>query len=305
MTEQRLVLGTAQLGLPYGIANARGLLAAAEVDVLLACAVELGIRAFDTAPAYGVAEERIGAWLQGERLSSAVTITTKLPGLGTGIAPSSIARTVADAVEGSRRRLRIDMIDVYLLHDPSDLERYGPALLDALALERARGHIRSAGLSAYAPDEAALCLEIAGLGSVQHPLNLLDRRLTTDGLLLDLLGAGVAVQARSLFLQGLFALDPSRIPERARAAREPLASLHRLCADWGMRPIDAALPTVLALGPSSAVIGADTPEHLRAAVASAGRPIPNGLLRAIENELTDVPVAAIDPRRWIDAEPDA
>ena len=59
----RLTLGTAQLGLRYGIANRAGRPDDATAAALLDRAWDLGIRSFDTARAYGDAEARLGGWL--------------------------------------------------------------------------------------------------------------------------------------------------------------------------------------------------------------------------------------------------
>lgn len=57
-----LSLGTAQLGLHYGIANYHGPLTDVEAWRLLDAAWGCGIRHLDTAPIYGKAEERINQW---------------------------------------------------------------------------------------------------------------------------------------------------------------------------------------------------------------------------------------------------
>ena len=53
---KRLILGTAQFGLPYGISNQRGQIPEAEVAAILAEAAKAGIDTLDTAAAYGSSE---------------------------------------------------------------------------------------------------------------------------------------------------------------------------------------------------------------------------------------------------------
>ena len=55
-----LSLGTAQLGLKYGIANRVGMLSTRQAFEILDAAWRNDIHALDTAPSYGKSEERIG-----------------------------------------------------------------------------------------------------------------------------------------------------------------------------------------------------------------------------------------------------
>lgn len=57
----KLVLGTVQFGLPYGIANQSGQVSRAEAKVILALARSAGIDTLDTAIAYGESETCLGA----------------------------------------------------------------------------------------------------------------------------------------------------------------------------------------------------------------------------------------------------
>ena len=65
----RLVLGTVALGLPYGlpakVEDRLALIPAERATAVVQAAWEMGIRTFDTAPAYGCAETRLGTALQG------------------------------------------------------------------------------------------------------------------------------------------------------------------------------------------------------------------------------------------------
>ena len=62
----RLALGTVQLGLDYGISNARGRVPEQEAFAILDRAVANGVRLFDTAAAYGNSEAVLGRWLRSQ-----------------------------------------------------------------------------------------------------------------------------------------------------------------------------------------------------------------------------------------------
>ena len=69
-------LGTAQLGLNYGVTNQKGLLTEKAAYDLILRAVQSGCMRFDTARAYGLAENRLGNFLAQKKVSA--DIVTKL-----------------------------------------------------------------------------------------------------------------------------------------------------------------------------------------------------------------------------------
>src|SRR4029078_9433621 len=73
----KIVLGTVQLGLPYGRGAASPGMLKADSFRILDAAFSLGIRAFDTAEAYGSSAERLRAWIDTRRNAGEVKVTTK------------------------------------------------------------------------------------------------------------------------------------------------------------------------------------------------------------------------------------
>ena len=92
-----LVLGSVQLGVPYGAANRVGKPSRAAALQLVARAADAGITKFDTARAYGDSEERLGEAL---RTRKAIRTITKLSPLGE-LAPDATQREVRAAVDAS------------------------------------------------------------------------------------------------------------------------------------------------------------------------------------------------------------
>ena len=74
----RMMLGTVQFGLPYGVANHTGQPSYDEVVRIVAAAVEGGVNCFDTAAAYGTSEEVLGNALHELGLADQVTVVTKV-----------------------------------------------------------------------------------------------------------------------------------------------------------------------------------------------------------------------------------
>jgi predicted oxidoreductase len=125
------------------------------VRELIGAALETGIRLFDHADIYGgdgKAEEAFGnALAESPRLRDEMVIATKC-GIIPGVPYDSSAAHIVRAAEGSLRRLRIDVIDLYQIHRP-DLLAHPEEVAGALAKLRAEGKIRWAGVSNYTPSQ--------------------------------------------------------------------------------------------------------------------------------------------------------
>ncbi len=130
---------------------------------LLDDALALGINLLDTAPAYGIAEERLGQLL-GARREQFVLVTKcgeEFAG-GESTYDFSAAHTRL-SVERSLRRLRTDRLDCVLAHCPrSDFEALSQGVvLETLAALKQEGKIRSFGASINSHAGGTLALELA------------------------------------------------------------------------------------------------------------------------------------------------
>ena len=297
MSGGRLSLGTAQLGMIYGVASRGELPSEAHAASLLGAAVELGIDCLDTAAAYGLAESRIGAFLTARGLHDRVAVCTKLSSLR-DVPTTDVGREVARRLTVSLQHLCADRIDSVLLHDAADLSRHGEALVAALVAEQFRGRVVDIGVSVYSPHELAALERYRELNVVQHPFNLLDRRLLADDWPRRLARQGVKLQLRSVLLQGVLAAGPDRLPETLSFAGPIVKRLHALLAELGVAPLEIAVAFAAALEPDRIVIAADSVRQLQTLVAAAGNRVPQDLVALLEAELGAVPDALIDPRLW-------
>ena len=75
MSIEKLILGTVQFGLPYGINNQTGQLSKESVFKILNLAYENGITLLDTAGAYGQAEKILGEYFSLYKAKSFKVIT--------------------------------------------------------------------------------------------------------------------------------------------------------------------------------------------------------------------------------------
>ena len=106
----KIGLGTAQLGLDYGIANRGGLLSRTEVLAILDCAIEHEVRVLDTSPSYGECERRIGEL---KPPGAHFSIVTKTPPLSGEV---DAAQHVESHLRESLRRLAAPGVHGLLVH---------------------------------------------------------------------------------------------------------------------------------------------------------------------------------------------
>ena len=238
MTPQ-LCLGTAQLGLTYGITNTVGQVPEEAVAPILAQAMQAGIGWLDTAQAYGNAEAVLGRQLP---TAHRFRLISKLPAQQQPEFSAQDAKAWEQSVVTSCRHLGVRALDALLLHSPADLAKPGSQHLEAWLLSlRERGVVERIGISIYTADDLD-GVNPGLLDLVQAPLSLFDQRLLEDGTLTHLRARGTAIHARSVYLQGLLLTPAGQWPSWAsKKARSHQQALETLAEERGCRLIDMAL----------------------------------------------------------------
>ena len=112
-----MVLGTAQFGMDYGIANTIGKPSNEDVFQILDLAWESGVRKFDTAPSYN-SESLLGEFILNKGIQDKIKVLTKIPSLN-GL--SDYETIIIKSTELSLKNLGCP-IDVLFFHDPKDSE---------------------------------------------------------------------------------------------------------------------------------------------------------------------------------------
>ena len=220
------------------------------VDELLDVAAEGGVTLLDTAPAYQLSEERLGAALARRGDRERWVLSTKVGEAFDGerstfdFAPES----VRPSVERSLRLLGTDRVEVLLVHSDGDAEtRLGEiGTLDAMRDLKSAGLVRAIGVSVKTPEGGAHCLDqgvdclMVGYNPVATGMRDCMARCGDEG-------AGVLI-------------------------KKAFASGHLDTIEGAGDPVERALAFSLdAAGVSSVVIGTSNPVNLRANLAAAGR----------------------------------
>jgi aryl-alcohol dehydrogenase-like predicted oxidoreductase len=246
-------------------------------------ALDDGVTLLDTADIYGqgTSEEYIGRALEGRR--DRVVIATKF---GSEMDERPEERRgnpdyIQWAVEGSLRRLRTDVIDVYQMHEPDPLtpiEETLGALNDLVA----EGKVRWIGSSNFSADQIEAAEEISrGAGfhrfvSAQNEYSLVEREVEDDVLpTSEKLEIGFLpyFPLASGLLTGKYRRGEEATEGRLAGREIPeerwdrVDALQRYAAERGVSLLEVAVGGLLAMPAVTSVIaGATQPDQVRANV---------------------------------------
>jgi predicted oxidoreductase len=240
-------------------------------------AVEAGINLFDHADIYGgngAAEETFGHVLaEAPHLRDAMLIATK-GGIIPGVPYNSSRAHILRAAEGSLRRLRIDVIDLYQIHRP-DCLAHPQEVAAALAQLRAEGKIREVGVSNFKVAQFDTLQSFLPFPMATHQPEFSCWWLEPirNGLLDQCMRARVTPLAWSPLAGGHLGLSPDAV--RGKTDGERLAALiqclDRLAAREGVTRSAIALAFLL-VHPAGVIpiIGTQRPERIRESIAALG-----------------------------------
>jgi aryl-alcohol dehydrogenase-like predicted oxidoreductase len=252
-------------------------------------ALEDGVTFFDTADVYGqgLSEEFLGQVLDGRR--DQVVLATKFGmNMGDGKGPRGSPDYIRQAVQGSLRRLRTNVIDVYWYHQP-DGETPIAVTLGALDELVRAGTVRAIGASNFSAEqieEADAVARERGLtrfAAVQNQYSLLVRDAERDVLgACQRLGLGFVpyFPLASGLLTGKYrrgqpAPSGARLSGREVVAPDEqfdlIEALERYARERALSLVQVAIGALLARPVVSSVIaGATEPEQVRANAAASG-----------------------------------
>jgi aryl-alcohol dehydrogenase-like predicted oxidoreductase len=299
-------------------------------------AIDRGVNLLDTsemyavparAETYGETERIIGTWIRRSGGRDRIVLCTKVAGPGHVLGLSHVRggsnqldrRNIAEAIDGSLRRLQTDYVDLYQVHWPARPANFFGRLgyqgepdegtpieetLDALGDLVRAGKARYVGISNETPWGLHRYLDLAvkrGLPrvvSIQNPYSLLNRTFEV-GLAEMAMKEQVGLLAYSPLGFGVLTgkyLDGAR-PESARVVRwsrfarysgpigeRATAAYVAIAHEYGLHPAQMALAFVNRQPfVTSTLIGATTMEQLETNLGSIDLALPDEVMQAIES----------------------
>ena len=278
----KLILGTVQFGLDYGINNDQGKPSYEECKNILDLAWESGIRTLDTAEVYGSSYEVISKYIQ--ETGNEFRIHTKF---------KKTPQSLKEFLSETKEKLNTRNVDVVYFHSFSDFEKTKSEGFTFLDTDKAK-----IGVSAYSNDEVQIAIGSNEVDIIQLPLNLLDNRRVKNNLLEVAKANGKIVATRSCFLQGLFFKELSRIPENLSPLIESLKEIKTLASEKQASIEEFAFNYPLALDEVDYMLfGVDSLAQLKSNIDSMHFKIDNELLNSIES-IKIINESLLNPVNW-------
>jgi aryl-alcohol dehydrogenase-like predicted oxidoreductase len=279
----KLILGTVQFGLNYGINNTNGKPDKENVFKILSYAYESGIRCLDTAELYGNSHDLIGEFHK-LNPSKKFNIITKFPHEFDGDITNKI-NTYLD-------QLAVNHLHGILFHS------FGSYIKHRSQLNKKINNINSVGVSVYTNKQLEEVIDDTSIDIIQVPFNLFDN-INLRGKLLDKARSkNKIIHTRSAFLQGLFFMNkdnPSEVRSKldkeldfiSRVSLKHSISIGSLALNYCLRQpnIDGVL------------IGVDTLEQLKENISFSKNKISHQFI----NEINTIKIDNIDilnPSLW-------
>lgn len=288
----KLVLGTAQLGMNYGIANTFGKQDMGSAHKILKAAYESGARFLDSAQQYGNSEQIIGAYMRNNPNHPFRVISKLHP----DIDPSG-SSAVIEAIKRSYSTIG-KVLTGMLIHNPAWLMSWNNGIGSAIRECIEKQYIKAYGASVYLPDELEQAISIDSMSIFQIPVNVFDRRFLEAGLIPMALARGKTFFIRSVFLQGLLVMPIEKAVQKIPQSKPYLERWHSFCQKLNMEPGAVALRYVSSAIPEGYIIvGCERPEQVITNHDWLSGTLPESAIQEI-NSWPIPPPEVINPVQW-------
>ena len=202
-------IGTAQMGMNYGILNKNKLVNDDEFKKIINYSSKFGINSLDTSPRYGDVENKIANLkLSGWQISSKF-----LP--ANLIYSKKNKYFYLDSFQKTLKNLKTKKIYSVLIHKPSDLLSEKDFIFKALDEIKKTNNVKKIGLSLNTMNDFHLIKKYP-FDIIQTPLNFFDQRILQEKKVNFLKKKGIEIQVRSIFLQGLALCKTNTLPKEFR-----------------------------------------------------------------------------------------
>lgn len=285
--DAKIILGTVQFGMPYGINNTVGQPSMEDAFKILNRAHEAGIHTLDTAKAYGNAMQVIGDYHR--QSPNRFAIINKFH--TTSLLSDALVKEELDL-------LSISYYEAYLFHAYSDYETSTTQVWNELMRLKEKGLVNQIGVSVYTNQQLDSVIKDPRVDLVQVPYNLLDNAFQRAQLFAEANSKGKCIHTRSAYLQGLFFKDPSNLPARLQALQPYLNDIHRIANKYRTSVSQLALQYVLREKHiRNVLIGVDSMLQLETNISDSQHQLPDACFAEIDAIQVNE-VNLLNPANW-------
>ena len=283
----KIILGTVQFGLDYGINNTLGKIPIEEIHQILDFAYSKGVLTLDTASGYGDSEEIIGTYLA-KNPNKRFEIITKI---------NSSETSLEEQLKESLRKLKLNKIEVLMLHSFELYEKF-KSQITAFCQKNKGKNFNELGVSVYTNDEIETIISDPNINRIQSPFNLLDNEMKRGEKYAEIKSNGKVVDTRSVFLQGLFFKDTNTLPADLEQLREPLEKLKRIAASESLSMEELAMGYALSMKfIDNVLIGVDSLDQFKKNINVLSNSISKELVKEI-NSISIENTNLLNPSLW-------
>lgn len=288
----KLILGTVQFGLDYGINNTQGKPEEENVFDILDNAHAAGVQILDTAVAYGNAPKVIGNYHRAKTNRFDVISKFKLAHLATAKQPLAIW------LEQHLKELNVPSLWGLMFHAFDDYNGQTELIEELVAL-KAKGLIQHIGVSLYRNEELSIVTNDPAVDFIQLPYNMLDNNKQRGALLEQANRLGKMIHTRSVFLQGLFFKSLDNIPSKLSPLLPYLKQIKKIEKEHQLSTAELALAYAHANPNIQGVLaGVDSLEQLQANLAALKTPLPLSVVGELDS--IDVNnISLLNPSNWL------
>lgn len=286
----KLILGSVQFGVDYGISNTMGKVARETTQEILTTARELGIERIDSAAGYGNAEQVLGdLGVEDFQVGSKFSVAS--------FGQKPYIQQLLTVLQTSLDLLGKQTLEYWMIHDPEillDGKIDKTSWVRALDAVKETGKVRKIGVSVYTSKQAYELRKLYPFEIVQIPTVPISKSLWSERKFDAPLVGYSEVHGRSALLQGLLTMAADVRPNYFNKWDAVLDSWAERCTDMGLSSVEAAIRIILGnKRVNRIVVGVTKPNELTELATFLERgPIGNFI-----EHMTDDP-ALLNPGNW-------
>ena len=283
----KIILGTVQFGLNYGINNIGGKISKLDASKILNYSSQNEISFLDTAASYGDSENVIGEYLK-ENSDHKFRIISKL---------LLKNQTFEESIQTSLQKLQIKKIDTILFHSYDDYKINKENLSD-YKMKYQNKLFDKIGVSLYTNKEVENVIEDENIDVVQVPFNILDNASKREVVYKKIKDSGKTLHTRSVFLQGLIFKKPNELQNEFEILIPYFKKIENLCFEYKISINELALSYVLSKKYIDGVlIGVDNLEQLKRNINIAKLKVSSTIFKEID-EMQIQNESILNPSNW-------
>ena len=268
--KNKIILGTAQFGMDYGISNSKGKINFIEIIKILDFLKKKKLNFLDTASSYDLSESETGKYyLKSKKKFNIITkYTLKNKG--------DIFKQYEDSIKNLKYKPKVIMAHSYKDYLDKNFR-------NNLFKLKKKFKINKVGVSIYNKPELYSIIKLKTPNIIQVPCNILDKRFISKDVVELVNKKKIEIHARSIFLQGLLFKSKSEIIKKFKDAKNVIKKLEKICIKHNLKLWELSLIwTYQKKEINKLIIGVDTQKQLQKNLITIKKKINTSLIKEID-----------------------